>query len=113
MGFSVGAGAYRYSLLEQAQAVTSVIDALELQDCTFALTCVGGYLAPLIAAQRPELVRRVILVQVSSWEEERHSLAAPEQGSQRGRSHGLQEKLCPTSCSEVVPSCSARVGSSA
>ena len=38
---------------------------------TLAFTCVGAYLAPLIAASRAELVRRVILIEAPSWEEGR------------------------------------------
>ncbi|HKO53281.1 MAG TPA: alpha/beta hydrolase [Polyangiaceae bacterium] len=39
--------------------------------CTLAFTCVGAYLAPLIAASRADLVRRVMLIQAPSWDEGR------------------------------------------
>ena len=71
MGFSIPKGAYGFSLEEQALSVAALLDALDLRDCTLAFSCVGAYLAPLIAASRPELVRRVLLIQAPSWEEER------------------------------------------
>ena len=71
MGFSVPKGAYRFTREEQAATVSALLDALHLSACTLAFTCVGAYLAPLIAASRADLVRRVILIQAPSWEEGR------------------------------------------
>jgi len=71
MGFSVPTGAYRFTREEQAASVSAVLDAFQLQACTLAFSCVGAYLAPLIAASRADLVRRVILIQAPSWEEGR------------------------------------------
>jgi pimeloyl-ACP methyl ester carboxylesterase len=71
MGFSVANGVYRFSREEQAATVAAVLVSLQLEACTFAFTCVGAYLAPLIAASRPELVRRVLLIQAPSWNEAR------------------------------------------
>jgi pimeloyl-ACP methyl ester carboxylesterase len=69
MGFSVPKGAYRFTREEQAVTVAAVLDALHLSACTLAFTCVGAYLAPLVAASRADLVRRVILIQAPSWQE--------------------------------------------
>lgn len=71
MGFSTPRGTFRFRLEEQARAVADALDVLKLRGCTLAFTCVGAYLAPLIAESRPELVRRVLLIQAPSWEEER------------------------------------------
>jgi pimeloyl-ACP methyl ester carboxylesterase len=60
-----------FTLEEHAAAVSAVLDALHLRACTLAFTCVGAYLAPLIAAARADLVRRVILIQAPSWEQGR------------------------------------------
>jgi pimeloyl-ACP methyl ester carboxylesterase len=70
MGFSMPRGDYRFSLQEQARAVVAALDALQLRACTLAFACVGAYLAPLIGEWRPDLVRRAILIQAPSWQQE-------------------------------------------
>lgn len=71
MGFSVPAAGFGFTLQEQADTVEQVLRALDVEDCTLAFPCVNGYLALLLAQSAPELVRRVVVLQTPSWEEER------------------------------------------
>lgn len=71
MGFSVPAAGFGFTLQEQATTVEQVLRALDIAACTLAFPCVNGYLALLLAQSAPDLVRRVVVLQTPSWEEER------------------------------------------
>lgn len=71
MGFSVPKAGFGFTLQEQAQAVEQVLRALDVSACTLAFPCVNGYLALLLARSSPELVKRVVVLQTPSWEEEK------------------------------------------
>lgn len=71
MGFSVPNARFGFTLHEQAETVEQVLRTLAVSACTLAFPCVNGYLALLLAQNAPELVRRVVVLQTPSWEEEK------------------------------------------
>ncbi|WP_394844835.1 alpha/beta hydrolase [Pendulispora brunnea] len=71
MGFSKAARGFDYGLRSQAQAVREVLEAENVEDCILSFSCVGAYLALILASMAPSVVRGVVSVQAPSWEQER------------------------------------------
>jgi pimeloyl-ACP methyl ester carboxylesterase len=68
-GFSVPAPGFRYTLDEQASLIATLLDALGLRHVTLSVGCLGGFAAMLLARRRPDLVARLVLVQMPSCDE--------------------------------------------
>jgi pimeloyl-ACP methyl ester carboxylesterase len=71
MGLSQPARGFDYGLASQARAVREVLEAEGVTDAILAFSCVGAYLAWLLAAQLPDVVRGVISVQAPCFAQER------------------------------------------
>lgn len=71
MGLSQPGRGFDYGLLTQARAVREVLEAEAVSDAILAFSCVGAYLAWLLAAELPQVVRGVISVQAPSFAQER------------------------------------------
>jgi pimeloyl-ACP methyl ester carboxylesterase len=68
-GFSLPTPGFRYTLDEQASLIAELLVALRLRDATLSVGCLGGFAALLLARRRPDLVRRLVLVQMPSCHE--------------------------------------------
>lgn len=71
MGLSRPARGFDYGLTSQATAVREVLEAEAVTDAILAFSCVGAYLAWLLAAELPNVVRGVISVQAPCFAQER------------------------------------------
>ncbi|WP_394836454.1 alpha/beta hydrolase [Pendulispora rubella] len=71
MGFSKPVRNFDYSLRSQAQAVWEVLEAEDVEECILSFSCVGAYLALIVASMAPSIVRGVVSIQAPSWEQER------------------------------------------
>ena len=64
-GFSDKPKDFGYSLEEQADTVAVLLDDLELKDCNFIGFSGGGAIAITLAAARPDLVARLVLMEAN------------------------------------------------
>ncbi len=70
-GFSVPKTTnYQFSLSDGIQTTLKILSYLRINSCTLAFPCVAGYIAFLLAGQRPDIIKHVIAIQVPDWEEE-------------------------------------------
>lgn len=69
-GFSTPKRGFGFSLEEYARTVADLLTALGAGPYLLAFPCVWAYAALGVAAERPELVSRLLLVQAPSWAEE-------------------------------------------
>jgi pimeloyl-ACP methyl ester carboxylesterase len=69
-GFSTPKRGFGFSLGEYAATVADLLAALGRGQCVLAFPCVWAYAALKVAAERPGLVGRLVLVQAPSWPEE-------------------------------------------
>jgi pimeloyl-ACP methyl ester carboxylesterase len=65
-GFSAPAPGFRYTLDEHAALMAELLDALGLHHVTLSVGCLGGFAGMRLARRRPDLVARLVLVQVPS-----------------------------------------------
>jgi pimeloyl-ACP methyl ester carboxylesterase len=65
-GFSFPERGFSYSMDEQVRLIAALLDALGLKAVTLSVGCLGGFFGVLLAKARPDLVRRLVLVQVPS-----------------------------------------------
>jgi len=71
MGFSRPAPGFDFTLRSQANAVLELLQSEGVQKCVLAFSCVGAYMALLLAATAPALVQGVVCIQAPSWSEEK------------------------------------------
>jgi pimeloyl-ACP methyl ester carboxylesterase len=65
-GFSFPERGFSYSMDEQVRLIASLFDTLGLASATLSVGCLGGFFGVLLAKARPDLVRRLVLVQMPS-----------------------------------------------
>jgi pimeloyl-ACP methyl ester carboxylesterase len=71
MGLSRPARGFDYGLESQARAVREVLEAEAVSNAILAFSCVGAYLAWLLAAELPTIVHGVISIQAPCFAQER------------------------------------------
>jgi pimeloyl-ACP methyl ester carboxylesterase len=64
-GFSDAPEEFGYSLQDHAATVTTLLDALNLKDCCLIGYSIGGAVAITLAAIRPDLVARLVLMEAN------------------------------------------------
>ena len=69
-GFSLPRFGMDFSAESGTRALIALLDHLRLGPAILAFPCVPAYIALLIAAQRPELVSALVLMQAPCWREE-------------------------------------------
>jgi len=69
-GFSIPRRGYRFALADQVETMRELLVALERGPYVLAFSCVASFAALTLAAESPELVRQLVLMQVPSWPEE-------------------------------------------
>lgn len=70
MDFSVASRGYGFGFDETNAAMIAFMESVTGEGCITAFSCVAGLSSLAIAAARPDLVSRVILIQTPSWNEE-------------------------------------------
>jgi pimeloyl-ACP methyl ester carboxylesterase len=70
-GFSFPRWGFRFTLSEQAEMLISLLEALDMHGCTLAIACLGAFAGMLAASRRPDLIDKLLLLQVASYEEMR------------------------------------------
>ena len=69
-GFSIPARSLRFTFDDAAAAVAELLEELELGPSVLAFSCGSAYIALKVAAERPELVSALALIQAPAWREE-------------------------------------------
>ncbi|MDP3938694.1 MAG: alpha/beta hydrolase [Deltaproteobacteria bacterium] len=69
-GLSVPKKGFSFSFESQVRIAAKILDRLEAAPCVVAFSCVAGQMALRLAADRPELVSHIILIQTPSWPEQ-------------------------------------------
>lgn len=69
-GFSRPAPGFRFTMAEYGQVVEQVLGELGVASCTLAFSCVWNYVALRVAADRPDLVRALVVIQAPQWSDE-------------------------------------------
>lgn len=70
MGFSAVRAGYGFTFAETTREIQSFMEGVAGPGAITAFSCVGGFSSLAIAAQRPDLVDKIVLIQTPSWEEE-------------------------------------------
>lgn len=70
MGFSVASRSYGFSFAETNAAIIAFMEAVTGPGAITSFSCVAGLSSLAIAAERPDLISKIILIQTPSWEEE-------------------------------------------
>ena len=69
-GFSIPRADFDFSFSRFADTIVEAIDNTGEQNAIFATGCTNAYFALLIAAQRPDLVKNLLLWQAPSWDQQ-------------------------------------------
>lgn len=69
-GFSRPKLGFRFTLAEGTQVVRSVLTGLGFGSYILAFSCTSAYVALKLAAECPDLVEKLLLIQAPSWSEE-------------------------------------------
>ena len=70
-GFSHPGPGFGYTIDEQASALAKVLDHLGVRNATLEMACLGAFVGMRLAERRPDILRRLILLQVPSYHEAR------------------------------------------
>lgn len=70
MGFSVANRRFDFSFQQTNSAIVAFMEAVTGPGCITAFSCVAGLSSIAIAADRPDLVSKIVLIQTPSWQEE-------------------------------------------
>lgn len=68
-GFSFPRTGFSYGMEQQADLIAEVLDALDVTAVTLSMGCLSGFVAMILARRRPDLIRRLVLVQMPSCDE--------------------------------------------
>ena len=69
-GFSAPAEGFRFTFDQFAESLVEVLDEIDARNCILAFGCVQVYMALLMAAKRPDIVKKLVLMQAARWPEE-------------------------------------------
>ena len=69
-GFSLPARSFRFTLDDAVSLVAQLLEELELGPCVLAFSCGSAYIALKVAAEQPELVSALALIQAPAWRQE-------------------------------------------
>ncbi len=69
-GLSVPKKGFSFTFEAQVRIAAKILDRLGAGPCVVAFSCVAGQMALRLAADRPDLVSRIVLIQTPSWPEQ-------------------------------------------
>lgn len=71
-GFSFPKTGFKFTLSERAQVVIELLEQLNVRAAVLSFPCLEAFVALMVAERRPELVEKLLLIQVPSYIEAKH-----------------------------------------
>lgn len=68
-GFSHPSAGFQFTVEEQTAAMIEVFEKLRVRDAILEMACLGAFVGLNVAQQRPDLIRKLVLLQLPSYRE--------------------------------------------
>src|SRR6266545_812309 len=68
-GFSHPSFGFQFTIEDQASAMIKIFEKLGIKNAILEMACLGAFVGICVAHQRPDLIRKLVLLQVPSYRE--------------------------------------------